>query len=96
MKIKAKEKKGVVTVKAMAKHPMLSYEEAKRKKTEANFITHMIATVGGATVFEMSSSQFLSANPYVAFDFHGKAGEEVVIKWVDLLGKTAEGKAAIK
>jgi hypothetical protein len=56
----------------------------------------MIATVGGATVFELSSSQFLSANPYVSFAFHGAAGEEITIKWVDLLGKSKESKAKIK
>ena len=97
MKIKAKAKKGITEVKAMAKHPMLSYDEAKRKKTEANFITHMVATVGGATVFEMSSSQFLSANPYIKFSFHGgAAGEEITVKWVDLLGKSKTTTKKIK
>jgi sulfur-oxidizing protein SoxZ len=96
MKLKAKEKKGIVEVKGMAKHPMLSYDEAKRKKTEANFITHMIATVGGETVYEVSSSQFLSKDPFVKFSFHGKKGEELTVNWVDLLGKTNETKVAIK
>jgi len=41
IRIKAKEKKGIVKVKAMAKHPMLSYQEAERAKKEANFITHI-------------------------------------------------------
>lgn len=31
-RIKAKEKKGVVTVKMMAKHPQLSHQEAKKSK----------------------------------------------------------------
>lgn len=97
MRIKAKAKKGKTLVKAMAKHPMLSYQEAERKKTKANFITHMVATVGGATVFEMSSSQFLSANPYVKFSFQGgEKGEKITIKWVDLLGKSKTTTKKIK
>ncbi len=96
MRIKAKEKKGIVTVKAMAKHPMLSYQEAERAKKKANFITHMIGTVNGETVFEASTSQFLSKNPYLKFSFKGKKGDELEMKWVDLLGKSNVSKAKIK
>ena len=42
MKIKAKLKKGVVSVKAMAKHKMWTYDIAKKKtgsRDNANFIT---------------------------------------------------------
>ena len=37
-KIKAKLKDGIVEVKALATHPMLSYQEAERAKKEVNFI----------------------------------------------------------
>lgn len=96
MRIKAKEKKGIVTVKAMAKHPMLSYQEAERAKKKANFITHIVGTVNGETVFEASTSQFLSKNPYLKFAFKGKKGDELVMKWVDFLGKSETSKKKIK
>ena len=100
-RIKAKLKKGIVTVKALAKHPMLSNQEAKRAGKEVNFITHMKATVNGKVVYEVSSSQFLSKNPYVKFYFNAdavgaKKGDKLEFTWVDLKGKKQTDKAKIK
>ncbi|XPV70109.1 MAG: thiosulfate oxidation carrier complex protein SoxZ [Halarcobacter sp.] len=95
-RIKAKEKKGIVTVKALANHPMLSYLEAKRAKKEANFITYMVAKSNGKIVWEMTSSQFLSKNPYIKFKFAGKKGDEIEISWVDLKGTTQTDKTKIR
>lgn len=95
-RIKAKEKKGIVTVKAMANHAMLSYQEAKKAKKEVNFITSMMATSNGKVVYEVSTSQFLSKNPYVKFKFAGKKGDDLVFSWVDLKGNKQSDTAKIK
>ncbi len=96
-KIKAKIKKGVVEVKALASHPMLSYQEAERAKKEVNFITYMIAKVNGKVVYEASTSQFLSKDPYMKFSFKGaNAGDTVEITWKDLKGTTDISTATIK
>ena len=95
-RIKAKAKNGIVTVKAMAKHPMLSYAEAKKKKKEVNFITHIIAEANGKVVYEVSTSQFLSANPYLKFQYKGDKGDKLAIKWVDLKGKSNVSEAEVK
>lgn len=96
-RIKAKEKKGVTTAKVMAKHAMMSYDEAKKKKKKANFITSMVATVDGAIVYEASTSQFLSKNPFVKFKFKGaNKGKELVFTWTDLSGATRTDKKKIK
>ncbi len=100
-RIKAKLKKGVVTVKALASHAMLSYAEAKRAKKEANFITYVVAKVNGHIVFEVSSSQFLSKNPYFKFAFKAdavgaKKKDKIEFTWVDLKGNTRKDKAKIK
>ncbi|QDF29106.1 thiosulfate oxidation carrier complex protein SoxZ [Halarcobacter anaerophilus] len=100
-RIKAKLKKGVVTVKALAKHPMLSYVEAEKAKKEANFITYVVAKVNGNIVYEVSTSQFLSKNPYMKFSFHAdavgaKKGDNIEFTWVDLKGNTQADKAKIK
>ncbi len=96
-RIKAKEKKGVTTAKVMANHAMLSYDEAKKKKVKANFITSMVATVDGAIVYEVSTSQFLSKNPFVQFSFTGSnKGKMLVFTWTDLLGNTRTDKKKIK
>jgi sulfur-oxidizing protein SoxZ len=97
MRIKAKLKSGVVTVKALAKHPMIGHTEAKKKKVKVNFITHLSAKVGGKVVYELSSSQFISKNPYFKFKFKGaSAGNEIVITWKDSSGKEKVSKAKIK
>jgi sulfur-oxidizing protein SoxZ len=44
----------------------------------------------------MSSSQFLSKNPYIKFEFPGKAGDELEFTWVDLKGTTQTDTAKIK
>ena len=102
MKIKAKLKKGVVSVKAMAKHDMMTYNQAEKKtgnKDDANFITHISGTVNGETVFDMSTSQFLSKNPIFKFKFKGdtfKKGDKLLMTWTDRKGNTEKGKGKIK
>ncbi len=97
MRIKAKSKDGKTTVKALMKHPMMSFVQAKKAGKKANFITYIIAKVDDKVVFEASTSQNLSKNPYIKFAFKGDAkGKEIAITWVDLEGKTKTGKAKIK
>ena len=96
-RIKAKEKKGVTTAKVMANHAMISYDEAKKKKIKANYITYMKATVDGEIVYEISTSQFLSKNPFVQFKFKGSnKGKELVFSWTDVSGTTQTDKKKIK
>lgn len=102
MRVKAKLKKGVVNVKAMAKHEMTTYNQAEKKtgnRDDANFITHISAKLAsnGETVFDMSTSQFLSKNPIIKFKFKGaEKGDKVLMTWIDRKGKTGKGKAKIK
>lgn len=96
-KIRAKLRKGVVEVKALASHPMLSYQEAERAKKEANFITYIVAKVAGKVVYEASTSQFLSKDPYMKFSFTGaEKGDKVEITWKDFKGATDVSTAKIK
>lgn len=96
-RIKAKLKKGIVEVKALASHPMLSYQEAERSKKEANFITYVVGKVNGKIVYEASTSQFLSKDPYIKFSFKGGAvGDVVEITWKDLKGTTDVSTEKIK
>ena len=96
-KIKAKLKNGIVEVKALATHPMLSFQEAERAKKEANFITYVVAKVGGKVVYEASTSQFLSKDPYMKFSFKGgNVGDELEITWKDLKGDTDTSTEKIK
>ena len=96
-KIKAKLKDGIVEVKALVTHPMLSYQEAERAKKEVNFITYVVAKVADKVVFEASTSQFLSKDPYIKFSFKGgNAGDTIELTWKDLKGNTDVSTEAIK
>ena len=104
MRIKAKLKGDVVQVKAMAKHEMMTYDIAKKKtgsRDNANFITHWDGEVNGKKVLEASTSQFLSKNPIIKFEFKAgpagaKKGDKLVMNWVDLKGNKKKGKTKIK
>ncbi|QFR48260.1 thiosulfate oxidation carrier complex protein SoxZ [Sulfurimonas lithotrophica] len=102
MRVKAKLKKGVIKVKCMAKHGMITYNQAEKKtgnRDDANFITHMSGTINGKTVIDMSTSQFLSKNPIFKFKIKGdefKEGDTLKMSWVDRKGKTGKGKGKIK
>lgn len=100
MKVKAKLKNGVVKVKAMAKHKMTTYNQAEKQtgdRENADFITHVQATLNGEVVFESSTSQFLSKNPIFKYQFKGGAkGDKIEMNWTSRLGKTGKGKGKIK
>ena len=97
MKLKAKAKGDMVQVKAMLKHDMLTYDQAKKKGKEANFITHITGKSNGKVVFDMSTSQFLSKNPLIKFKFKGaKKGDKFELSWVDLKGNTKSKEVKIK
>jgi sulfur-oxidizing protein SoxZ len=100
-RIKAKLKKGVVTAKILATHEMLSHQEAKRAKKEANFITYMVAKVNDTIVFEASTSQYLSKNPYIKFKFNAdaigaKKGDKLEFSWTDTKGDSNTSAKKIK
>lgn len=99
MKIKANAKGEEISAKVMMKHDMLTYDQAKKKGKEANFITHITAKVGGTVVYDMSTSQFLSKNPLVKFKFKNsgfKKGDKMEMTWTDLSGKTVTEDKKIK
>ncbi|MEN8304601.1 MAG: thiosulfate oxidation carrier complex protein SoxZ [Campylobacterota bacterium] len=97
MKIKAKEKGGVVKVKAMFKSLMADKEEAEKKKVEVEYISHILGKANGKVVFEATTSGFMSENPLVKFSFTGaKKGDELEFTLTDNHGKTKTGKKKIK
>ncbi len=96
MKIKAKEKKGVVKVKAMFTSLMADREEAVKKGIKASYIKYIIAKVNDAVVYEVTMSGFMSENPLVKFKFNGKKGDKIIFTTIDNNGKEQTGKKKIK
>ncbi|MES9868535.1 MAG: thiosulfate oxidation carrier complex protein SoxZ [Sedimenticola sp.] len=99
IKIRAKDKGGVVTVKALMTHPM-NPSGRKDKKTgkpiPAHFIQEVTCESGGKTVMSGLLSGGVSKNPYISFKFTGaKKGDMMKLSWVDNMGKSDSAEAKI-
>lgn len=97
MKIKAKEKKGVVKVKAMFTSLMADKEEAEKKKIKVEYIKQIVAKINGKVVFEATTSGFMSENPLIKFQTKdGKKGDKIEFTTTDNNGKTETASKKIK
>lgn len=99
-KIRAKEKGGVVTVKALMTHPMetgLRKDKKTGQVIPAHHITEIVCEAGGKTVMTCLWSGGVSKNPYLSFKFAGAAkGDELKLTWTDNKGASESTTAAIK
>tara|TARA_X000000950_G_scaffold66824_2_gene82400 strand:+ start:2659 stop:2949 length:291 start_codon:yes stop_codon:yes gene_type:complete len=96
--MRAKEQGGLVTVKALVKHPM---ETGQRKDKSGNkipehFIQQITAKANGEVIMEAQWSPAVSKNPYLAFQYDGKKGDTIEIAMIDNEGQTFDGKGKVK
>ena len=100
IKIRAKAKDGLTTVKTLMSHPMetgLRKDSKTGKNIPAHFITEVTAEHNGQTVMTANWGGAISKNPYLSFKFKGAAsGDKIKITWVDNMGKGDSAEAAIK
>ena len=99
IKIRAKAKDGVTTVKTLMSHPM---ETGTRKDSKtgknipAHYITEVTAEHNGNKVMTAHWAGGISKNPYMSFMFKGAAaGDKIRISWVDNQGKSDSEEAEI-
>lgn len=92
MKMRARFKDGMTTVKVLMHHPM----ETGRRKAEdgatipAHFIQLVTAVWEGKTVLESQWGTGISKNPYLTFQLNqAKVGDTVTITWQDNMGEKA-------
>ncbi len=98
MKIKAKEKKGIVKVKMLIKHPM---ETGRRKDADGNlvpahFIQQLKVTYKDKTVLLAEFGATVSKDPYLAFSFSGTKGDTITFETLDNKGTSEKADAVIK
>ncbi len=100
IKIRAKAKNGVTTVKTLMSHPMesgLRKNSKTGKKIPEHTITEVTAEHNGSLVMTSNWGGGISKNPYLSFKFKGgAAGDKIKISWVDNMGKSDSAEAAIK
>ena len=100
LKIRAKVKNGVTTVKALVRHPMetgLRKDKKTGKMIPAKFIQNISCELNGKKVINGEIGVAVSKNPYFSFKFEdGKSGDEITMSWTDNLGKSDTLSAKIK
>ena len=100
IRIRAKGKGGVATVKALITHPMETGMRKDKKtgnKIPAHYIKEVTCKHGGKTVVNAQWGPAVSKNPYLSFAFTGaKAGDTVELSWVDNKGGSDSASATVK
>jgi len=100
IKIRARLKGDITTVKCLMTHPMetgLRKDKKTGKPIPAHFINEVAAEYGGKTMMSANWGVGVSKNPYFSFSFKGGAkGDEVKISWKDNQGNSDSGTEQIK
>ena len=100
MKIRAQLKGDTADIRVLISHPMetgLRKDAKTGKLVPAHYITNLNVTVAGKTVVEGETGTSISRNPVFGFMVKGaKAGDKVVISWLDNLGEKRSDEATIR
>ena len=99
IKIRAKAKNGVVTVKALISHKMetgLRKDKKTGKVIPAHFIQAVTCDHNGAQIMNAEWGVAISKNPYLSFKFAGKSGDAVKLAWSDNTGKSDSLETKVK
>ncbi len=98
MRIRAQAQGDKTTVRVLVGHEMESGQrkDAAGKTVPAWFIQEISATWNGKTVMSAQWGTAVSKNPFMQFSFKGgKAGDKVVVSWVDNRGDKRSDEAVI-
>ncbi|MEA3274971.1 MAG: thiosulfate oxidation carrier complex protein SoxZ [Pseudomonadota bacterium] len=100
IKVRAKAKGDVTTVKALMSHPMETGLRKDKKTGEvipAHFIQEVVCKWKDATVMTALWSGGVSKNPYLSFKFKGGAkGDTLDLAWTDNKGESETATVEIK
>lgn len=100
IKIRAKAKDGIASVKCLVSHIM---ETGTRRDSKtgsivpAHFIEEVICKHNGKVVMTANWGPAVSKDPYLSFKFKGAAsGDTVTVSWTDNKGESQSAEATIK
>ena len=99
IKLRAKESKGVVTVKAIIKHPMETGQRKNKKtgeKIPAHFIQQVMCKANNDEVITINWGPAVSKNPYLTFAYMGSKGDVVELTWEDNQGNRDSLQGEVK
>ena len=98
MRIRAQAQGDKTTVRVLVGHEMESGQskDAAGKIVPAWFIQEISASWNGRTVMSAQWGTAVSKNPFIQFSFKGgKAGDKVVVSWIDNRGDKRSDEAVI-
>ena len=98
MKIRAQLKGDVAEIRVLMSHAMETGQrkDAAGKTIPAHFIQSMTVEVGGKKVVDGQVGTSVSRNPVFGFKVKGaKAGDKVVVSWVDNKGDKRTDEVAV-
>ncbi|MCW8855359.1 MAG: thiosulfate oxidation carrier complex protein SoxZ [Gammaproteobacteria bacterium] len=100
IKIRAKNKDGLTTVKALINHPMetgMRKDKKTSKMIPAHFIQEVSCTANGKKVLHANWGTAVSKNPYISFKLTGAGkGDQLVLSWKDNLGNSDSLTSVVK
>lgn len=98
IKLKAKEKDGVLQVKALMNHPMETGQrkDSKGEKIPAHYISEVVVQVNDKDVISANWGASISQNPYLSVSVAGKKGDKVKLSWTDNKGESDSAEAEAK
>jgi sulfur-oxidizing protein SoxZ len=99
IKLRAKAKNGIVTVKALMSHPMetgLRKNKKTGKLIPAHHIQEVSAKVNDKPVLEGLWGGAISKNPYLSFKYKGSKGDSLTLSWVDNKGQSDSATTTVK
>lgn len=89
IKLKPKARKGVISIKALIKHPMeTGLRKKKGKIVPENHIMHIVISHNGTKMVDADIGSSISKDPYFKFKVPGKKGDTIKLDYKDNLGKT--------
>lgn len=92
IKLKAKSKSGIITIRVLIKHPMESGNRKNKsgKIVPANHITSLTLKKNNRLAAKATIGGSISENPFFQFKIPGVKGDEIRFESIDNLGKTLQ------
>ncbi len=90
IKLRTKDKKGKIQVKALITHPMETglRKDKKGKVIPAHYIKKIVVEANGKAVLTADWSGSISKNPFLSFKYTGSKDDTVKLSWEDNTGKS--------
>ena len=90
IKLRTKEKKGLIQVKSLITHPMDTGLRRNKKgdKIPAHYINEVVVEANGEPVMTANWTGSISKNPFISFSYEGEKSDTVKLTWTDNMGKT--------